>query len=129
MLLADRAMVQDNLQSRRAQVVDARSPGRFHGTEPEPRAGLRGGHVPGSVNLPFGDLIDGDGRLKPTEQLAARLGESGLDLAHPIIATCGSGVSAAVIALAAYQVGKDDVAVYDGSWSEWGALADVPVET
>jgi len=98
-------------------VLDARSRGRFAGTEPEPRPGMRGGHMPGAVNLPFTELQDA-GRVRPLAELAALVDEAAGD--RPIIASCGSGVTACVIALAATLAGRKDVSVYDGSWSEWG---------
>jgi thiosulfate/3-mercaptopyruvate sulfurtransferase len=114
--------------TRAEQVVDARSAGRFTGTEPEPRAGLRGGHIPGSLNVPYETLGRPDGTLRPPDELAALLRQAGVDLGRPIVTSCGSGITASVLALALYQVGRPDVAVYDGSWSEWGARADTPVE-
>jgi thiosulfate/3-mercaptopyruvate sulfurtransferase len=118
-----------NVAGRTAQVLDARSAGRFAGTEPEPRAGLRGGHIPGSLNLPYETLYRGDGTLKPPDELRAAITAAGIDLARPVVTSCGSGVTASVLALALYVVGRQDVAVYDGSWSEWGARVDTPVET
>lgn len=110
-----------------AQVLDARSHGRFSGEAPEPRAGLRGGHMPGSLNLPWTELVDPQGRLHDADALRARLAAAGLDLARPIVTTCGSGITAAVLTLALHRVGRPDVAVYDGSWTEWGGRADTPV--
>jgi thiosulfate/3-mercaptopyruvate sulfurtransferase len=116
-----------NLTERREQVVDARSAGRFRGAEPEPRAGLRGGHIPGSRNLPYGELVADDGTLKPVTELRRLFAAAGVDLARPIVTTCGSGVSAAVLTLALYQLGVENAAVYDGSWAEWGSRSDTPV--
>jgi thiosulfate/3-mercaptopyruvate sulfurtransferase len=118
-----------NIGSRGAQVLDARTAGRFAGTEPEPRAGLRGGHIPGSLNLPYETLYEPDGTLKSPDELRAAVAGAGVDLGRPIVTTCGSGVTASVLALALYLLGRRDVAVYDGSWSEWGGRADTPIET
>src|SRR5919106_2256970 len=128
-LVRDVEAMRANLDSHVAQVLDARSAGRFAGTEPEPRAGLRGGHIPGSLNLPYETLYAADGTLKSPEQLGDAVVGAGVDLGRPIVTTCGSGVTASVLALALYLVGRPDVAVYDGSWSEWGARSDTPVET
>jgi thiosulfate/3-mercaptopyruvate sulfurtransferase len=128
-LVRDLAAMRANLDSHHAQVLDARSAGRFAGTEPEPRAGLRGGHIPGSLNLPYETLYRADGTLRPPDELEAAITGAGIDLARPIVTTCGSGVTASVLALALCRVGRPDVAVYDGSWSEWGARSDTPVET
>jgi thiosulfate/3-mercaptopyruvate sulfurtransferase len=118
-----------NLTTRREQVVDARSPGRFHAKEPEPRAGLRGGHIPGARNLWYGELVAEDGTLKPRGELQAILAGAGVDLARPVVTTCGSGVSAALINVALFELGVHNSALYDGSWAEWGAQRDTPVAT
>jgi thiosulfate/3-mercaptopyruvate sulfurtransferase len=117
-----------NLERRDAQVVDARSRGRFAGTEPEPRPGLRGGHIPHSLSLPYEDLYADDGTLQRPEALRQAFVKAGVDLARPVVTSCGSGVTAAVLALGLYLVGQPDVAVYDGSWTEWGGREDTPVE-
>jgi len=117
-----------NVRAPREQVLDARSAGRFAATEPEPRPGMRGGHIPGSLNLPFTQLFNADRTFRSGEELKALYEGAGLDLGKPIVTTCGSGVTAAVLALGLYLIGRDDVAVYDGSWSEWGGRPDTPIE-
>ena len=129
LLVRDLEQMRANLLSRREQVVDARSRGRFVGTEREPRAGLRGGHLPGSVCLPHLELIGTDGTLLPEPELRRRFAAAGVDLKRPVVTSCGSGVTASTLALALYRLGRDDVAVYDGSWSEWGGRSDTPVES
>ncbi|MEL6285267.1 MAG: sulfurtransferase [Pseudomonadota bacterium] len=106
-------------------VLDARPGGRFTGQAPEPREGLRSGHMPGARNVTAGDLVTEDGFLKAPDALARQVGS----IEGPVITTCGSGVTASILALALGVLGRDDVAVYDGSWSEWGATEDCPVET
>ncbi|MGB0908446.1 MAG: rhodanese-like domain-containing protein [Maricaulaceae bacterium] len=108
------------------QILDARSAGRFNGTAPEPRAGLRSGHIPNSRSLPYTDLIRHTKNMIHLEDVAARVEQTGIDLSAPIITSCGSGVTACVLALALYRLGARDISVYDGSWTEWGG-SDAPI--
>ena len=129
-LVRGAAAMRDNIGSQKELVLDARSEGRFKGVEPEPRAGLKGGHIPRSRNLPFQALIDGaSGTMKPAEDLRAIFANAGVTAKQRVTASCGSGLTAAILAFGLYLTGRDDVAVYDGSWSEWGALPDAPIET
>ena len=129
-LVADLDRMRRILERRDAQVVDARSRGRFAATEPEIRPGLRGGHIPGSLSLPYSELFRADDDVMlPAEDVGAAFARAGLDPGRPVVASCGSGVSAAVLALGLYRLGRRDAAVYDGSWTEWGGRADTPVAT
>lgn len=114
---------------KQGQILDARSPGRFRGEEPEPREGLRGGRIPGSINLPFENLVNEDGTLKSDDDLRQIMDDAGVDMKAPIITTCGSGITAAIIDLALDRLGHKNHAVYDGSWAEWGLYDDMKVET
>jgi thiosulfate/3-mercaptopyruvate sulfurtransferase len=111
-----------------AQIADARPAGRFAGTDPEPRPGMRSGHMPGARNVPATSL-SADGKLLPVNELRKVLESAGLDLSRPVVTSCGSGVTAAVISLALASVGHEDNRLYDGSWTEWGGRADTPVAT
>lgn len=128
-------MVRDVTQVARAAkladhvIIDARAPARFRGEEPEPRAGMRAGHIPGARNVFYKDLLQADGTMKPAPLLREVFLAAGVDLDKPAITTCGSGVTAAIVALALDRIGKADHALYDGSWSEWGMYADLPLAT
>jgi thiosulfate/3-mercaptopyruvate sulfurtransferase len=128
-LVRDAAEVKGLIDSPVAQIVDARAVGRFEGTVPEPRAGLRSGHIPSARNLPFTSLINADGTLKPASELRQFFAAAKIDTDRPVVASCGSGVTAGVIALALAVLGRPDAAVYDGSWSEWGADPSLPIAT
>ena len=111
------------------QIVDARSPERFRGDQPEPRAGLRAGHIPGSRNLPFGRLFNADGTMIGPDAIRAAFADAGIDLSRPVITTCGSGVTAAALSFALERAGHRDHSLYDGSWTEWGSFADLNIAT
>lgn len=110
-------------------IIDARAPARFRGEAPEPRAGLRSGHIPGSVNVPTGKLLNEDGTMKDEAGLRAAFAAGGADLSKPVITSCGSGVTACILGLALERLGKTDYAIYDGSWSEWGLSPTLPIAT
>ena len=121
--------VGDALTTRSAQVIDVRAAGRFRGDAPEPRPGLRAGHMPGATNVPHSTLLDADGAMLDTAGLAARFADAAIDPNKPIVASCGSGVSACVAALGLARLGQWEAAVYDGSWVDWGSRPGAPVVT
>ncbi|WP_036257416.1 3-mercaptopyruvate sulfurtransferase [Methylocapsa aurea] len=124
--VADAENVKQASESGSAQIVDARAAARFKGEAPEPRPGLRSGHIPGSANIPWREVV-AEGRIKPAEDVKAVFAKAGVDVARPVITTCGSGVTASILLLALETIGKSGVVLYDGSWSEWGSRADLPV--
>jgi len=127
--LRAKADVLANLDTRREQVVDARGVRRFTGEEQETRPGIASGHIPGSRNLHYARLYNPDGTFKPKAELQAAFGDAGVDLTRPVVTSCGSGMTACVLAFALHLIGKDDVALYDGSWTEWGAAPVTPKAT
>ena len=129
MMVRDMAEVAIALKFGTAQLADARSPGRFRGEEAEPRAHVRAGHMPGARNVHYASLLEPDGTLKPAEELAAIFAGSHVDVAKPVITSCGSGVTAAILNLALTEIGARGHALYDGSWTEWGGNPQSPVVT
>lgn len=127
-LVKDVTQVAHSAKLGEAVIVDARSTGRFEGTAPEPRAGLRGGHIPGARNVPFTETLNPDGTMKPVPALKGVFEAAGVDLKKPIITSCGSGVTAAILSLALERIGHRNHSLYDGSWSEWGIYDDLAVE-
>jgi thiosulfate/3-mercaptopyruvate sulfurtransferase len=119
-----------NVSSKAAQVIDARAAERFEGRAPEPRPGIRSGHIPGARNVPYNNLFDAtSGAMKPLDDLRKSFVSAGVKLDAPIVTSCGSGVSAGVLTLALYRLGVTDTALYDGSWSEWGQASGPPIAT
>jgi thiosulfate/3-mercaptopyruvate sulfurtransferase len=128
-LIRDLRQMMANVATKAEQVADTRPEDRFYAKVPEPRPGVRGGHIPGSVNIPYTSLIDPETKtFLPAEGLQAILQKAGIDMSRPVTTTCGSGVTASILAFALDLLGHGYVSVYDGSWAEWGARTDTPVE-
>lgn len=121
--------VKGNIEEKAYQHLDARSKARFDGAAPEPRKGIRSGHVPGSKCIPFPQMLDASQSLLPVDELKKRFEQEGISLEKPVVTSCGTGVTACILALGLHRLGKSDVAVYDGSWTEWGGHPETPVDT
>ncbi len=128
-LVRDATQVSSASKLRDHEIIDARAAERFRGDQPEPREGLRAGHIPRSRNVPFKSLLTAAGTMKDPDQLRTIFEEAGVDLSKPAITTCGSGVTAAILCLALERMGKTDYSLYDGSWAEWGAFPTLPIAT
>jgi thiosulfate/3-mercaptopyruvate sulfurtransferase len=129
MMVRDKADVLNAVKSGKSQIADARSPGRFTGQEPEPRPGVRSGHMPGAANVHYATLLNPDGTLKSPDAIARVFADAGVDVKKPVITSCGSGITAAILTLGLTLIGAKDHALYDGSWSEWGGRSDTAVVT
>lgn len=129
MLIRGLSQMKYNLESKAEQVMDARSPGRFHAQEPEPRPGLRGGHIPGSKNVYYARLLNPDGTMRSPDSIRQAFKDAGIDVQAPVVASCGSGVSAAILLLGLAVIGAPDGALYDGAWAEWGGDTSLPAAT
>lgn len=127
-MVKDVTQVAHTSKLREAEIIDARPAARFKGEAPEPRPGLRAGHIPGAKNLPYATLLNADGTMKPLPELRAAFEGAGVDLSKPAITSCGSGVTAAILSLALERLGHRNHSLYDGSWAEWGMYDDLPVE-
>jgi thiosulfate/3-mercaptopyruvate sulfurtransferase len=125
-LLRTKKQVLADVESGAEEIADARSPARFAGNDPEPRPGVEPGHIPGSRNVPASSLFEADGTYKDRAAIRAAFADAGIDLARPVVTTCGSGITAAVLAFGLDLLGKEDVALYDGSWAEWGGDPETP---
>jgi thiosulfate/3-mercaptopyruvate sulfurtransferase len=121
--------VMRNVAAQAELVLDARAAGRFTGATPEPRAGMRSGHIPGSENVPYTDLLNADGTFRPVTEVKSRFAKAGVDGSLPVVTSCGSGVTACILTLGLRLAGLPEGSVYDGSWTEWGGRSDTPVET
>lgn len=128
-MVREKSQLRKNIESAKEQVLDARSKGRFEGVDPEPREGLRSGHIPGSLNLPFNQLLNENGTLLSAEKLETAFKAAGVDLSKPVITSCGSGITACVLAFGLHMIGHRRVSVYDGSWTEWGLDHTMPISS
>ena len=129
MLVKDKSDVLSIAEDGGMQIVDARAANRFEGSAPEPREGLRSGHIPGSQSLPYGQLLNDNGTFRGNDELRAAFADAGVDIDAPVVTSCGSGVTAAILSLGLTVLGARNHALYDGSWSEWGADDALPIET